>query len=1567
MTTEWVSKGRPKGKGKGFDDKFLRTEQGKIVSFLARNANSGFITPDSGQADVFFDISDIVGAGTAAVGDRVEYDLMERRNGKCHASRIKLNPPPLPPTPVVRKSNPRPAEDGGPRSLRPGGGTKTSLRPGGLRPGTKPASKPQGERAPQHQELIGGGAAAAAAGISGRLFGKVVSLKGTFGFLQPIDGKDGTSDVFFRGSDVVGCRASSNSSSETAMPITVAGGRVFHLDVGDELSYVTSPANPAKAMAVQCIKEEPGAWRDPANSVVGERKMDSLQVRDTLTRLQTFAENSMVDEILQEQAQYEMVLRSPDFNPSHLQRVVEVLSAEAMMDETRADSMYRVFADSTPAQSSLRTSILQLTAETAEAAGPKRNAVYLRNLFRVFLELISRFGLRDMETVLPLKEIVEVFQHLWEDQSRRSRGHGAASMGQWDPAVMDEIASSVRFLAEKSQLVDASFLKAKPAGNSGRAPKPPKAKPQFQENPELEVLEADRYDTMPILPTAEEVLGASRFHLDENQKTFKDVSDYIHTHFMLLREDYVEPIRDGIRDYLAGRQAPKDLHVYKDTRVCGLISARDGLVYRIQLAKAYVRGIHWESSRRLMYGSLVCLSNDDFASIIWAVVYRRDEDMLGVNHQIDIELAGTSAYDDRLRPGTSFVMLENIQIYFEAYRHVLTALKAMRFYDVPLQKTLLTLAPKPSPPAFVDQSNDMWSFSNVWTSTPGKPPPPSQIAILQPWPEETRKNVDFDPSQLQALQHALTNHMALIQGPPGTGKTFIGLKIVRALLDNTANRRSSPILVVCYTNHALDQFLEGIHSFCEDIVRIGSRSRSDVIKEKNIKELVRNVKPSREYYQARRALLERRDKLRENMYNAVHNINKRQVELDDAWGLLEAEAFSKFVDGWVKLQKRQFEAMDDVEKAAYRGLVRRKTTVEDIEEKMDEELWRSIEKDWLELDNPVHAVSMMEPDRPAGGKASLKAEAYDLDSWEELVDEEEEIMELVEQRDRVSYVETGEDVEAEGVAEKSTGPVTGFGDAYFELKTGWLPTIEEHCEKLKGDLKKLDWREITDFWQLEVATRREVYRRWLLEVHHENGHELLPELCKQLARNAENLQSLERDRQLAVLLGCQVVGMTTTAVAKFQYLVKELRPEIVVVEEAAEVLEAHILAALHKHTQQVILIGDHQQLRPSTAVYRLAQKYHLDVSMFERLIANGLPHVTLSHQRRMRPAISCLIKPLYPELENHQKVHEYPDVTGVGQNVFFLSHRELEDDDGESHSKSNTHEAEFVWSLAAYLIHVAKYEPTQITVLSPYLGQVRMIRNMLRKQALTEDVKCTAVDNFQGEENDIILVSLVRSNSRRQIGFLAVENRVCVALTRAKIGMYIIGNSDMLTRNSLWSNILSQLRKGRQIGDALPLCSEELGDIQMKSGGQLASLIPNLTENTDEAFFASRMQEQSGVHARAAGFGEALDELNSGRSQWDRRWQFDNRGGRGGEDAERWARRGSGGYGSDRWDERQDWYAGDRGRTQIGREGVRREELPEKGSLAEAVLARRSGLASTPSQKVPAPEEFPALGPATKK
>ncbi|CAJ1431671.1 unnamed protein product [Effrenium voratum] len=967
-----------------------------------------------------------------------------------------------------------------------------------------------------------------------------------------------------------------------------------------------------------------------------------------------------------------------------------------------------------------------------------------------------------------------------------------------------------------------------------------------------EILEASHYQEMPILPTSAEMIGHCAFEVQENMQTYEKCVDYIQTHFMLLREDYIEPLRAGIKLFMQGRHSPKDLHVYTGVKVVGVLSTWEGLVYRIELRKDELRKINWEKSKQLMYGSLLCFSDDDFSSLIWATVWRRDPGLMAEKAQLDIRLP-FDPWDDRLSPGKAFCCIENVTIYFEAYRHVLIALQSMRAADVPFQHTLLSPQPDPLPPTYLKEETDMFHFHNVFTNcekADAEVAAPKSFRVLSEWPRALKQALDLDPSQLDAVQHALTHQMSLIQGPPGTGKTFVGLKIVQAILDNTKTLRHSPILVVCYTNHALDQFLEGIFKFCESIVRIGSRSKSEQMMKRNLKELVMEIRPPREFMQARKSLMDRRDYLRDELVKAMKLVDSHTVCAAQAKSLMSEQQFEEFYQGFLDYlgdDKGDFPEDPWV---------------------VDDDVWSRVMKEWLGTSDPSKFAPV--PKRQEGGLPTFKKFGIEEESEDEDPaangtkddgDEEEASNEIYERKLDVDNEQT------EQVDEKKKSRM----DFFQELHYAWLPYLEDYYETLSPEMRSLDWRQ-ENLWRLHPQQRRECYRQWLLEAH-EEARGILPELAHLLERNAESKAALERDRKLALLREMQVVGMTTTAVSKYQQLLKELRPEIVIVEEAAEVLEAHILTALHPRTQHVILIGDHQQLRPSTAVYRLSKQFHLDVSLFERLIHNGAEHVTLLQQRRMHPKISRLIKPYYPQLRDHHSTERYPDIRGVNARSFFMTHFHYEDDEGESHSKQNTFEANFVSAMCAHLVSCG-YE-SQITVLTPYLGQVRLLKKRMQRDPTTQKIAITAVDNFQGEENDIIIISLVRSNRARQMGFLAVDNRINVALTRARHGMFIVGNSDMLEKHTLWSQILAELRSDQCLADALPIIDkEESGVFQVRSADEISVFLDSKLHETggegmmamDEYRRSQEARKGKGGNSRRSGKGEPAARWDSGKA-----------------------------------------------------------------------------------------------------
>lgn len=136
-------------------------------------------------------------------------------------------------------------------------------------------------------------------------------------------------------------------------------------------------------------------------------------------------------------------------------------------------------------------------------------------------------------------------------------------------------------------------------------------------------------------------------------------------------------------------------------------------------------------------------------------------------------------------------------------------------------------------------------------------------------------------------------------------------------------------------------------------------------------------------------------------------------------------------------------------------------------------------------------------------------------------------------------------------------------------------------------------------------------------------------------------------------------------------------------------------------------------------------------------------------------------------------------------------------------------------ALCRYLL-LQDYKPEQITILTTYTGQLHCLRKLMPAKEFT-GVKVHVVDKYQGEENDIVLLSLVRSNLQGKVGFLNISNRVCVALSRARMGLYCICNSAMLGQVNLWSNIFCTLRQKNQIGNALTLCCQNHPNRRVKA------------------------------------------------------------------------------------------------------------------------------------------------------
>lgn len=351
--------------------------------------------------------------------------------------------------------------------------------------------------------------------------------------------------------------------------------------------------------------------------------------------------------------------------------------------------------------------------------------------------------------------------------------------------------------------------------------------------------------------------------------------------------------------------------------------------------------------------------------------------------------------------------------------------------------------------------------------------------------------------------------------------------------------------------------------------------------------------------------------------------------------------------------------------------------------------------------------------------------------------------------------------------------------------------LKDYCMKPEAPEESFKY-----MWKLSDKSRDDVAK--LLR---QNKDSL--EVHKRISAHHRLIEEVQQLSSFYVAKDARVIGMTTSYAACNTSTNKMLKPGIVIIEEASEVLESHVLAALTRETKHVIMIGDHKQLKPQVSSHELAKNFNFNVSLFERLIRNEFNFVTLDVQMRMRPEICDLVRgTVYDFIKDGREVADYPLPEGMPTSLFCVNHEHPETKDPGDPSKVNVFEAELLVKLSRHLLNSGN-DPSGITILTPYAAQATKIKKLLKDAQL--DVRVAVLDAYQGEESDIVLLSLVRSNKNGDIGFLAEENRIAVLLSRAKRGFYIAGNMKCLSKGSKhWEQVLEILQSKDAVGDSIP-------------------------------------------------------------------------------------------------------------------------------------------------------------------
>ena len=303
-----------------------------------------------------------------------------------------------------------------------------------------------------------------------------------------------------------------------------------------------------------------------------------------------------------------------------------------------------------------------------------------------------------------------------------------------------------------------------------------------------------------------------------------------------------------------------------------------------------------------------------------------------------------------------------------------------------------------------------------------------------------------------------------------------------------------------------------------------------------------------------------------------------------------------------------------------------------------------------------------------------------------------------------------------------------------------------------------------------------------------------------MSRLRDRATALEIQINSELFDGAHVIA--STLVSSNHRLLNGRRFGTLFIDEAAQALEAACWIAIRK-ADRVVLAGDHCQLPPTIKCYEAARG-GLERTLMEKVVSNKPAVVSLLKvQYRMHEEIMKFPSQWFynGELEAAPEVR-YRGILDWDTTIHWIDTSEMdfkEEFVGETFGRINKAEADLLLSeLKIYINRISGNrileEKIDFGIISPYKAQVQYLRNKIKADASLKPYRSlftvNTVDGFQGQERDVIFISLVRANEEGQIGFLNDLRRMNVAITRARMKLVIMGEADTLKHHGFYRKLL---------------------------------------------------------------------------------------------------------------------------------------------------------------------------------
>jgi len=371
-------------------------------------------------------------------------------------------------------------------------------------------------------------------------------------------------------------------------------------------------------------------------------------------------------------------------------------------------------------------------------------------------------------------------------------------------------------------------------------------------------------------------------------------------------------------------------------------------------------------------------------------------------------------------------------------------------------------------------------------------------------------------------------------------------------------------------------------------------------------------------------------------------------------------------------------------------------------------------------------------------------------------------------------------------------------------------------------------------------------------------------------RPFEMLRSQRQRADYLINKQARVVAMTCThaAIARTNMIKLGFEYDNIVMEESGQMLEIETFVPMLlqkgssdksvsglSRLKRLCMLGDHNQLPPVVKNTSFSKYSNFDQSMFARLIKLGVPYIQLDKQGRARPEIKDLYGWRYNDLGNLSHVVKSIEFQSANPGFFHTFQLiNVEDFQGRGESTpsayfyQNLGEAEYAVALFQYMVLIG-YPPEKISILTTYNGQRELIHDIVSQRcgpdtplAGVRPKAISTVDQYQGQQNDYILLSLVRTKS---VGHLRDVRRLVVALSRARLGLYVFCRQEIFARCHELKKAMRQFaekKKGNRlslvIGETFPTerkATDEIKDgktiFEVKDLSVLGSLVYELQDD----------------------------------------------------------------------------------------------------------------------------------------